>query len=973
MELTAEQLEQNTQLWHQANRNCDFKRADELKLLGINPIEINSGKSLKELLQIEIDADTAWLEAYLRDKHTHIDIQDINGETAFTRAMKRNNPMVAGILLSEGANINHQNINGDTALSIACKNNDAASVKYLLSKSADINIQNDEGETALRLSIKEQIYNKVEGLLGIGANLDLQDSDGRTSLMNAIEYQHNDIAELLIESGANLELEDKHGNTALMYACQNGEAILVELLVRNGADINHSNHYAETPLIKSLVLHDETSKGIVARLLIDLGADVNAKTMNGRTALMIAVEKSMDPSFTELLIDRHADINQRDVIGRTALMMTARNTESSENAELLIAKGAETEIVDRHGDCPLSIACKGNNLSLAEALLKSGVDVDVVDGKTQTMLMHASEKGNTELMKILIKHGADINKQDVTGKTALMYSTGSLDEDGAKLLIDHGAIIDLQDNKGQTAAMLAVCGFNPSLAEYLKASGADTHNLRDKSGKTVQDHMLEENAASHAFMDGLELEKNISNQEDIAIIGPSLGGITVQAPVIRQQTEREKYMDSLFPVGDTEEFHRQGFDEDTVAARCELKLMMVDDLTAKGINQEYISKEDLDKWTVQHQTEKFVGQFVQDFGVDPVIVENQKLFTACINGDVEAIKSSSADFNCKDDLGNTPLMLAARNGQAEIISFLVENQAYLNTKNSLGDTALLISCKEGHSVAAQSLINRGADFGIKDIYGDTALVIANRLGDQTTSALLMSKGAVVEYNYRKFFETCKSGSPARIAQMISDGYNINHQDRQGGTALMLALSCKQNSNAEMLVKQGANLDIQTSSGTTALMHAVINDIQQDNLMPKLLINSGANIHLTNANGDTALSFAAAHNRLDAAISLVQNGADHNQQNGGGRSAWDIIKDKDYSQFKGMHSLFEKTELSNMIAKEEVKPVWRPMSREEQETERMITAIAGTAPLVDMSKAEKIFDQRQKEIARARDTGLDISM
>ena len=62
----------------------------------------------------------------------------------------------------------------------------------------------------------------------------------------------------------------------------------------------------------------------VMRILIDKGADVNAKNKNGATALILAADKG-NAEIVSFLIDKGADVNAKDGNG-TALMLAANKT-----------------------------------------------------------------------------------------------------------------------------------------------------------------------------------------------------------------------------------------------------------------------------------------------------------------------------------------------------------------------------------------------------------------------------------------------------------------------------------------------------------------------------------------------------------------------------------------------------------------------------------------------------------------------
>ena len=79
--------------------------------------------------------------------------------------------------------------------------------------------------------------------------------------------------------------------TPLHYATANGHKEIAELLIEKGADVNAKDKYERTPL------HGVTTKEI-AELLIAKGADANAAMKNGRTALDMT---KRHPEIAELL------------------------------------------------------------------------------------------------------------------------------------------------------------------------------------------------------------------------------------------------------------------------------------------------------------------------------------------------------------------------------------------------------------------------------------------------------------------------------------------------------------------------------------------------------------------------------------------------------------------------------------------------------------------------------------------------
>ncbi len=146
--------------------------------------------------------------------------------------------------------------------------------------------------------------NKVERLIREGANVRANDELGWTALHWASYRGYLRVARLLIEEGASVSTPDKWGQTAL------------HLVARDGHD-----KWGQTAL--HLAGHD--GHAAVARFLIQIGrADVDAKDLDGETALMVASENG-NAILVDLLIKEGADVDVKDNDGQTALMKASKD------------------------------------------------------------------------------------------------------------------------------------------------------------------------------------------------------------------------------------------------------------------------------------------------------------------------------------------------------------------------------------------------------------------------------------------------------------------------------------------------------------------------------------------------------------------------------------------------------------------------------------------------------------------------
>jgi ankyrin repeat protein len=135
-------------------------------------------------------------------------------------------------------------------------------------------------------------------------------------------------ARRLIENG--LADVNRHGNmdrTALHYAANSGHKNVVALLIEKGADVDAKDYHFRTPL------HYAIGDLEVARLLVESGADVNVQDKEGRTPLDYAESEMRRVAAS----DGNANAEDKD---RHAQLEDAERTNYAEVVRFLIAKGA---------------------------------------------------------------------------------------------------------------------------------------------------------------------------------------------------------------------------------------------------------------------------------------------------------------------------------------------------------------------------------------------------------------------------------------------------------------------------------------------------------------------------------------------------------------------------------------------------------------------------------------------------------
>ena len=203
----------------------------------------------------------------------------------------------------------------------------------------------------------------VKEFLDQGGNVNLQDEPGMTPLHHAVNSdwkgKNFEMIKLLIDRGANAKAIDDTHHTPLHLASNKETA---ELLMDAGADVNaKTKHTGENPLYaaaRNAAQGGSKSYDIylaLAKVLIDKGADPNVKLKSG------SMIEDNEP--------------HRAKAGETALHAVSRSfsqKHASEVCELLLAYGAKVNEPNAKGQTPLDEALANERNETAETLRNHG-------------------------------------------------------------------------------------------------------------------------------------------------------------------------------------------------------------------------------------------------------------------------------------------------------------------------------------------------------------------------------------------------------------------------------------------------------------------------------------------------------------------------------------------------------------------------------------------------------------------------
>lgn len=129
---------------------------------------------------------------------------------------------------------------------------------------------------------------------------------------------------------------------------------------------------------------------------------------------------------------------------------------------------------DAQGNTPLLHAAVYGDVACVKLLLDRGADVNAVNAVGSTALLRGATDGDK--VALLVEHGANVNAISALGYTPLMVAARTADSHRAvEVLLEHGASVNATNHDGATALMAAAAGGDVQTAKLLLKHGADAN------------------------------------------------------------------------------------------------------------------------------------------------------------------------------------------------------------------------------------------------------------------------------------------------------------------------------------------------------------------------------------------------------------------------------------------------------------------------------------------------------------------
>lgn len=707
-------------------------------------------------------------------------------------------------------------------LNSAVLNGDIKSVTKLIKAGVDVNLFTDSGDLPLISSVISSQKNSLEIsklLISAGADVNKQDKSLNSPIAEASRISP-DITELLISKGANVNIKDMFDNTPLHRAVIANAAAVIKLLLDAGADISVQNYQGITPLIQMM----GTDNPDILKLFIDKGINLNAPT--GKEGLL-PIEYAMRMESKKILepMLNAIDINILNAKGSN-ILETAIIMDNKLTIEYILSHGFDINApINKHGDRAIHVACQLYKPELLKQLISRGADVNIRNTDGNTPLCDAVFY--SDLVEILLFSNANVNIRNnfLTGPLALAVISGR--EKTVGLLVSKGASLDAIDINAKSIMDIAEEKNDSAIINILKNSSAN--NTDNELFTAVKS-------------DDITKVNSIADLEKIINLPDNEGN----TPVF--YVKSKEMLNLLISKGaDIKLINYSG--RNPLQLACLIgNNPVIDTLIAGGVD---INSKDYASLTALHLS---VGR--------PEIVKELIL--------------KGADVNAADILGDTPLILAAKNNIGSVMEALINAGADVNAKNKSGKSALYFAVAAQNLSGCDYLLKSKADVNVLDDMGNTPLFAAVSNSNIDIVNLLLSAGADANHinslNQNPLICASEANKSLDILRLIIDKTgNVNLKDNQGYNALFYAISNASLEYVKLLSASGVRAE---EVGNSNLLHELLIQPNADSHKDifDVLISMGVDI---NKKGDlgTPLFLSVSQGAYEVTKSLISAGAD----------------------------------------------------------------------------------------------------
>lgn len=225
------------------------------------------------------------------------------------------------------------------------------------------------------------------------------------------------------------------GDSVLIWAAKRDKAPIIRKLFRNAGlhrktepDPSVAMGREADSIDRALQVAAGNGHENVVRLLLELGANIDATDSDGETALHTAAgggNMGIEAAFAKA---RGKAVDSPVSSGHEAVV------------RLLLEKGADVKATLRSGETPLHHACSSGNVTVLNLLLNEGANVSAAERYRETTPLHSAAIYKNEwAIKPLLEKGADVMAEDFISHIPLHFAAENGNIEAVRLFLEYGA------------------------------------------------------------------------------------------------------------------------------------------------------------------------------------------------------------------------------------------------------------------------------------------------------------------------------------------------------------------------------------------------------------------------------------------------------------------------------------------------------------------------------------------------------
>lgn len=580
-----------------------------------------------------------------------------------------------------------------------------------------------------------------------------------------------------------------------------------------------------------------------AQVLVILGVDVNAKSASGKSLLKEAFD-AYEPRVVQFLMEQPG--------------------------------------IDTSAWTPLTLAVLCNDCEQVKQLLKAGQDVNEPDSFGHTPLYYAVERECMAITEELLYspeldlcskhcHGLKLLKMCDNADIRFKISSAARRQLNRLKVKENKSYYDAKETRDARWVSLCLMEDSYRLSDFSSIEKAvlanDVEALKDHLRYRVED--VTSSSGNPTLRSALEWAAFAGHKECVEVL------ISAGASIDASTSSGRRLFMAAVEHGDAET----------------MRLVLMHTFNLNEVAQDAMNA------LARRGEARGLALFIEA-GVSPVNLNSDTGSSIPLNNAeqcgqvacVELLMQHGARPIEKDDNGNNVFHRAVTGGFPELVKFYAQHYiSSVNEKNDAGDTPLTLAVKENNAEVLQALLALpGIDLNLGDADGRTALALAetqveatyadilrqagasNQISTEEARAILNRKG-YTEDNYLSFFrsDTYNRLDESVLSLLAQSGWNLNATDTEGRTPLTYTIanvyeSVAVNRMKQLLALQAVDVNAPDAKGETPLTLSVSKGKESyvklllecdkvDKNKPAILMRDKDDIFLSKCDNDIFLS------------------------------------------------------------------------------------------------------------------------